>query len=171
MEETNNISNNNTEEGAKGLFKKEKILSQLQDLKKKVKEDIKRLSILYLFGTLMPTPSTKHLNATMDRVNKSTVAGNALLDCYNSLKGLTLENKMFVLEILANKLFNPTEAEILTSLVQLDNHCRMGELVEAKPVKSDKSNEEEAYGRIEAIEEFREFINTVLQLRFNEEEK
>ena len=42
MEETNNISNNNTEEGAKGMFKKEEILSQLQDLKKKVKEDIKR---------------------------------------------------------------------------------------------------------------------------------
>ena len=161
MEENKQTRNNKLED----------LVAQLQEMKKKVKEDIKRLSILYIFENMMPTSSTKHLDATMDRVNKSTVASNALLDCYNSLKGLTLESKIFVLEILINKLFSPTEAEVLTSLIQLDNHCRMGELVDAKPIKSDKSSEEEAQGRIEAIEEFREFINTVLQLRFNGEEK
>ena len=161
MEENKQTQNNKLED----------LVAQLRDMKKKVKEDIKRLSILYIFENMMPTSSTKHLNTTMDKVNKSTVAGNALLDCYNSLKGLTLENKMFVLEILINKLFGPTEAEVLTSLIQLDNHCKMLEVAESGEVKANKPVGGDINERVENIKKFREFINTVLQLRFNEEEK
>lgn len=175
MEETNNISNINSEEGAKGIPNTEKyiknLVAQLKDLKKKVKEDIERLAITYIFGTLMPDPSTKHLDTTIAKVNKSTVASNALLDCYNSLKGLTLESKVFILEILINKLFNTVEAEILTSLIQLDNHCKMIELIETKSIESNKPSEEEFSERMENVKKFRKLINTILQLRFNEEER
>ena len=161
MEETKQTWNNKLED----------LVAQLQEMKKKVKADIKKLSILYIFENMMPTSSTKHLDATMDRVNKSTVAGNALLDCYNSLKGLTLESKIFVLEILINKLFSPTEAEVLTSLINLDNHCKMLELAETDVVKTNKPVGGDTNERVENIKKFREFINAVLQLRFNEEEK
>lgn len=161
MEENKQTQNNKLED----------LVAQLQEMKKKVKEDIKRLSILYIFENMMPTSSTKHLDATMDRVNKSTVAGNALLDCYNSLKGLTLESKVFVLEILINKLFSPAEAEVLTSLISVDNHCKMLELTETDEVKTNKPVDRDINERVENIKKFREFINTILQLRFNEEER
>jgi hypothetical protein len=47
----------------------------------------------------------------------------------------------------------------------------MIELIETKSIESNKPSEEEFSERMENIKKFREFINTILQLRFNEEEQ